>query len=430
MATQIQIRGAAAATQQARTLSSRVLDVDMTNKRICVHDSSTVGGIPHVNYIDAQNQTYTYGAASGIDTITVNMAIAPNAYVTGQRFTFKAANTNTGSATLNINGLGAKTIKKKDIGSGTLIVLDAGDIIRGGIYTAFYDGTNMLLEAVDGGGLQSVSQGDLNTSIGTWSTGTISTTTFEVLAYVSSSRHLWVPKGSATSYQYTLPGGQYGFITQAREAASGSNNQYVLWLSAGDTTSYASTVIPWFFTTVSSISNQNFQGQQRYITSSPPFDLGDGEMAGFIFAVVNNAGEIQSTYAADVPPWAYNGPTSVRADKICPITHKKYRRIKKPLTIEQILNGVAPEFVYEEITHDIKNADMPLIPHPFGAIPDDHKVVLLDTQSDMLRNMIDYQNVGGGDEIQDIISNYLKIDNESLKLKGPRGVTTHKFRKR
>jgi len=150
MATQVQIRGATETTQEARTLTSRELDINTTDNRICVHNGSTTGGVPHINYADYQNQEYVYGAASGTDAITVDMAKAPSAYQTGQRFTFKAANTNTGSATININSLGAKTLKKKDVGSGSLVTLDAGDIIQNAIYTVFYDGTDMILDVSTG----------------------------------------------------------------------------------------------------------------------------------------------------------------------------------------------------------------------------------------------------------------------------------------
>lgn len=151
-ATQVQIRGNTQATQEARTLAAREMDINTTDDRFAVHDGSTAGGIPHVNYRDHQNNEYVYAAASGTDTITISLAIAPAAYVAGQSFKFKAAATNTGSATLNVDGLGAKTLKKMDVAGGTLSTLDAGDIISGGIYTASYDGTDLLIESVDSGG--------------------------------------------------------------------------------------------------------------------------------------------------------------------------------------------------------------------------------------------------------------------------------------
>lgn len=154
MPTQVQVRGATQATQEARTLAVREIDVNTTDSRIAIHDGSTAGGIPHANYADIQNQEWVYAAATGTDSIAITLAIAPAAYAAGQRFVFKAANTNTGSATLNVNSLGAKTIKK--ISGTSIITLNAGDIVSGGIYTVFYDGTDMIMASAAGGGARLV----------------------------------------------------------------------------------------------------------------------------------------------------------------------------------------------------------------------------------------------------------------------------------
>lgn len=75
--------------------------------------------------------------------LTVDAQI--DAYVAGQTFKFKANFSNTGPATLDVNGLGAKAIKKnldKD--------LAANDIKSGQIVSIIYDGTNMQLVSVLG----------------------------------------------------------------------------------------------------------------------------------------------------------------------------------------------------------------------------------------------------------------------------------------
>lgn len=66
---------------------------------------------------------------------------AITAYTAGQIFTFKATNANTAASTLNVSGLGAKTIKK---GSGSTD-LASGDIAAGMIVLCEYDGTNMVM---------------------------------------------------------------------------------------------------------------------------------------------------------------------------------------------------------------------------------------------------------------------------------------------
>lgn len=72
------------------------------------------------------------------------------AYVTGQILTFKAAATNTGPTTLQVDALGAKTIKK----NGGATDLAAGDIIIGQMVTVEYDGANfqMICPTAPGGG--------------------------------------------------------------------------------------------------------------------------------------------------------------------------------------------------------------------------------------------------------------------------------------
>lgn len=145
MTTQIQIRGAANATQQARTLASRELDVDTTNNRLSIHNGSTAGGIEHATFVDVQNQAFVYGAGTGTNSITMSIAPAPSAYVAGMRVVVKAQNTNTGSTTINVNSLGAKTIKKAT--SGGIVALSGGELVQGGVYSLTYDGTDFLLEA-------------------------------------------------------------------------------------------------------------------------------------------------------------------------------------------------------------------------------------------------------------------------------------------
>ena len=74
-----------------------------------------------------RNFTLTAGGTAAAKTLTYS--VAPAAYYNGQRFAFIANTTNTGSATLNVNSLGAKTIKK-DV-SGTLTNLSASDMVSG-----------------------------------------------------------------------------------------------------------------------------------------------------------------------------------------------------------------------------------------------------------------------------------------------------------
>ena len=77
---------------------------------------------------------------SGTNTILAGYGVAQAAYVTGQRFLLKAGGTNTGATTLNVNSLGAKTVKTI-WGS----ALTGGEIVSGKYFEVLYDGTDMLL---------------------------------------------------------------------------------------------------------------------------------------------------------------------------------------------------------------------------------------------------------------------------------------------
>ncbi len=76
----------------------------------------------------------------GTDAYAITPSPAITAYAAGQEFTFKAGTANTGAATLNVNGLGAKTIKKS-----VTTDLSTGDILANQIVEVVYDGTNMQM---------------------------------------------------------------------------------------------------------------------------------------------------------------------------------------------------------------------------------------------------------------------------------------------
>lgn len=82
----------------------------------------------------------------GTDAYAITPSPAETAYVTGKEYTFKAGTANTGAATLNVNSLGAKTIKK-DVSTD----LATGDILANQIVTVKYDGTNFQMTSLVAG---------------------------------------------------------------------------------------------------------------------------------------------------------------------------------------------------------------------------------------------------------------------------------------
>jgi hypothetical protein len=143
-AKQVQIRRDSSTNLNAAVPATGELGYDSTNKRVRVGDGSTSGGIILPNSIDIQGQNFLSADASGTNTITMTVAPVPTAYVKYQRFVFKASASNTGSATINVNSLGAKTIKKRTTSG--VAALTGGEIQIGGVYAVVYDGTDMQLE--------------------------------------------------------------------------------------------------------------------------------------------------------------------------------------------------------------------------------------------------------------------------------------------
>jgi hypothetical protein len=89
---------------------------------------------------DRVNPTVT---SAGTNTIALTYAVAPAVYVQGESFSFIAGGTNTGAATLNVNGLGAKNITKRGA-----TALAGNEILSGEAVTVQYDGTEFQLVSV------------------------------------------------------------------------------------------------------------------------------------------------------------------------------------------------------------------------------------------------------------------------------------------
>lgn len=111
-------------------------------KRVAVvWDANTLIVLPSMGQTNSAMSVGEYAQDTGTAN---NYVIAPSpavsAYAAGVKVSFKAANTNTAASTINVNSLGAVTIKKQ--GSQDL---QAGDINVGRIYTLFHDGTNFQL---------------------------------------------------------------------------------------------------------------------------------------------------------------------------------------------------------------------------------------------------------------------------------------------
>ena len=91
---------------------------------------------------DAGAVLYRWGGTVGgtANAITLTPSPALTVYTTGQRFVFVATATNTAAATVNISGLGAVALNRKDDTD-----TQSGDVVSGLAYTIMYDGNTFRL---------------------------------------------------------------------------------------------------------------------------------------------------------------------------------------------------------------------------------------------------------------------------------------------
>jgi hypothetical protein len=89
-----------------------------------------------------------YAVATGdANNYAVTLDPAPMAYTEGMAIAVKINVDNTGASTINVNGLGAKTIKKPNGND-----VSAGNLKAGSIYSLRYNGTNFILQGSDAAG--------------------------------------------------------------------------------------------------------------------------------------------------------------------------------------------------------------------------------------------------------------------------------------
>lgn len=130
------------------------LDAQMTVA--CLNNE---GFINQLNSVVSSPETLAdniYGAdGGGTDAYAISLDSPPSAYVTGMFILFRANTANTGAASLNVNALGAKAIKKNGNAD-----LNDNDITAGQVVGVVYDGTNFQMV---GGNTAKASSAEINT---------------------------------------------------------------------------------------------------------------------------------------------------------------------------------------------------------------------------------------------------------------------------
>lgn len=211
----------------------------------------------------------------------------------------------------------------------------------------------------------------------------------------------------------TLPGGQYGFwIQHYNSDTTGTAHEITIHSGISSApASYTTSIV------VTGTSSDIAYVRQRYITSSPPYDLGDGDIPLFVF-VKYKSNNIAAIYSAEAPPWAYNGPTIIVPDRVTK-DGRKFRNVRaiNEETGELEINEV-------EIDMELKNRDMTLIPHPFHNLENNEHVVLLDPINTLYLREIAL----AGEDINELIHNdYIRISNSDLNRVSPSDVSPKSF---
>ena len=114
-------------------------NIPMSGFKITNLGAATVG-TDAVRYSQIQSNTDKLVTVTGTDTLTGSATPALTAYAAGNLFSFVVVNTNTTAVTINIDGVGSKSITRT--GSTALV---AGDMVAGQVALIEYDGTRFQL---------------------------------------------------------------------------------------------------------------------------------------------------------------------------------------------------------------------------------------------------------------------------------------------
>lgn len=410
---QVQIRRGSGILISAITPAEGELLFDSTDKRVIIGDGVKLGGFHIPTARDIVRGEYNFAVeVSGTNDLIITLAEDPGNYRQGFTFSFIAPNTNTASMTFNVNGKGV--VQARVVSNGSVIAVNPSVVIGGGCYTVSHDGTYFQIVSGIGAGVASIKQGNLSTSIEVIS-GTA--------AFTGNDNETGVKKFIGRS-----GAGEYAFGEHVSVPAS-NNVSIVRGALAGG---YFRDFFAIGTGGVAPLS-QTFSIRTRYINSSPPFVMGDEEKGspayGFIYLELAPDGTAVKFSSADVPPWAYNGPTSIRADRICPKTGEKQRCVMNERTFDEIMDGAPVTYRYETITHAMKNADRDLLPSPFPIVEAGNRVVLLNPSDDRVAKLIEYQNAGGADDVIEQISKGYIYAGEVIQVKGaPAGIPVVRFK--
>lgn len=205
--------------------------------------------------------------AGTANAITATAAVSMSAYATGQRFSFIVGTTNTGATTININSIGAKTIKTNSTQD-----LGGGNLLAGVVAEIYYDGTNFQL--LSRSFVEPTFSAYRSGSTQTVATGTSTIAQMQSEEFDSDSGY------DTGTYRFTAPvAGYYKFEGQITGYASGSIT------AIGATIRKNTTVLR------TAASNLNFNSTSSSITISAIIPLAASDYVD-LFGLVSGSGTL------------------------------------------------------------------------------------------------------------------------------------------
>jgi hypothetical protein len=162
--------------------------------------------IPRLN-LNTQIKALPATDVGSANAYSISVPAMGSAYFAGMPVAFTAANANTTTSTINVNSIGAVTIKKQ----GGTADLASGDIQAGALVVLIYDGTyfqmqSQLGNSSSGGGVTSIATTSPVTGGTITSTGTIACPTCVTSAASLTSGQLMAGAGSQASQVTNLSG--------------------------------------------------------------------------------------------------------------------------------------------------------------------------------------------------------------------------------
>lgn len=192
-------------------------------------------GNKFVTQTGLQHNAEKYAADAGAnDTYVITLSPVPTSYTNGMVVYFKANTANTGTATLNVNSLGAKTIV-----TGVSTTLATGDIVAGQMCQVIYDGTNFVLQS------PKVLQASNGTATISSSTTVTVTTGFRPRQIQLHSYHTQptMSDGGYDATTGTMWCGYTSFDTNGSVTTNGMSSSYALNITYGTSGPTATTVV-------------------------------------------------------------------------------------------------------------------------------------------------------------------------------------------